>query len=548
MLRAFSRLAIAVACISATGLPLLLPASASASHNELAIIQDDGRMLTDPAGTLAQFRALGATTVRVTVFWYRVTRDPASSQRPANFDATDPNDYPAAGWAPYDQIVQDAAADGIGVDFTIAGGSPIWADGSGIPPQGRNPYFAWKPNARQFGQFVRAVGERYSGSFVPDGASSALPRVHFWTIWNEPNFGQNLGPQAIDGSTVSVAPAMYRGLVDAAWTSLHATGHGRDTILIGGFAARGLNARPSGKFPEGLPGNYSQTKPLEFIRTLYCVDDRYRQLRGGSARARGCPPTAAGSRRFRAQHPGLFTASGLSDHPYQGGLAPTAGGNLDPNFGLFPDLPRMEREMDRVNRIYGSHTRYAIYNDEYGYITRPPAQAPYVSPAKAAYYLNWSEYLSWRSSRIASYMQYQLGDPTPKDATHVSFADGLITSRGIPKATYYAYRLPLYMPRTAVRRSRGAELWGDVRPAPFMARDSAETQRATIELRPLGNPGFQTLTTIRVSASGYFDIRVRFPRSGYVRLTYAYPATDPFLPVGLAGTTIHSRVIRISVR
>jgi hypothetical protein len=542
------RLAALAACVSAACL-LVLPASAAASHGQVAMIQDDGRMLADPAGSLAEFRAMGATTVRVILSWYHVTRNPGSSKKPKHFNGSDPNAYPAAGWAPYDLMVRDAAAAGMKIDFTIAGGSPVWADGPGIPPQGRNPYYAWKPSAKLFGQFVYAVGQRYGGTFTPRGASSPLPAVRFWTLWNEPNFGQDLGPQAIHGSTVSVAPAMYRGLVDAGWSALHQTGHGHDTILIGGFAARGLSAGPSRKFPQGLPGNYAQTKPLQFIRTLYCVGSNYAQLRGGYARARGCPTNAAGSRRFRSRHPGLFNASGMSDHPYQGGESPVGGGNLDPDFALFPDFGKLERELDRLNRTYGSHKRYSIYNDEYGYITRPPAGAPYVSPAKAAYYLNWTEYLSWRSGRVGSYMQYLLGDPNPKDATHVGFASGLLTSSGKPKTTFMAFRLPLYLPRTSLRAGHGAEVWGDVRPARFTSLDSGQPQTVAIQLKPLGHGGYQTIKKLDVSGSRvYFDTHVVFPHSGYVRLAYAYPQTDPYLPVGAGGKTITSRLVRIAVR
>ncbi len=526
---------------------LALPGSAAASKRQISIFQDDGRMLTDPAGTLATFRILGVTTVRVTLSWYHVTRDPGSSRRPSHFDGSDPNAYPAAGWAPYDQMVRDAAADGMQIDFTIAGGSPVWADGPGIPPGGNNPYFAWKPSARLFGQFVHAVGERYDGSFTPTGTSSPLPPVRFWTLWNEPNFGQDLGPQAIDGSSVSVAPAMYRALVDAGWGALHQTGHGHDTILIGGFAARGLSLPSTRRFPQGLPGNYAQTKPLQFIRTLYCVGSNYVPLRGRYARARGCPTGAAGSRRFRSAHPGLFSASGVSDHPYQGSFSPVGGANLDPDFALFPDLGRLERELDRVNRIYGSRTHYSIYNDEFGYITRPPAQAPYVSPAKAAYYLNWTEYLSWRSPRVASYMQYQLADPIATDAAHAGFATGLETSSGRPKATLIAYRLPLYMPRTSLRRGRPAEVWGDVRPALFAARDTKQRQTVAIQFKPIGG-GFETLEKVTLAgASTYFDVHVAFPHGGYVRLAYAYPESDAFLSAGVRATIV-SRQVRITVR
>ena len=55
----------------------------------------------------------------------------AGDAAPAGFDGGDPADYPAANWAPYDEVVKLAAADGMGVDFTLSGGAPRWAEGTG---------------------------------------------------------------------------------------------------------------------------------------------------------------------------------------------------------------------------------------------------------------------------------------------------------------------------------------------------------------------------------------------------------------------------------
>ena len=112
-----------------------------------------------------------------------------------------------------------AGADGIAVDFTLSGGAPRWAEGPGIPLAAlHNQYWAWRPPPAEFGEFAHAVAERYSGSYVPPGDTAPLPRVNFWAVWNEPNFGEDLGPQAVDGSRVAVAPAAYRSLVGQAWT------------------------------------------------------------------------------------------------------------------------------------------------------------------------------------------------------------------------------------------------------------------------------------------------------------------------------------------
>jgi hypothetical protein len=539
--RRLSRLALgAVAAVAAVA---WLPATASASHNQLVMIQD-GSDLNNPAGAFEEFRQLGANAVRVVVPWGEVAPSATAKKKP-NFNATDPNAYPAAKWAPFDAIIKTAQADGLTVDLTLSGGAPRWAESAPPKAQGANAAFlAWKPNAAAYGQFVRAVGKRYSGSFTPKNGGAKLPAVHFWALFNEPNFGQDLGPQAINGSTILTAPSYYRGLVNQGYNALKATGHTRgNTILIGEFAAQGYEpARPSRFAPQGLPGNFAQTRPLLFIRQMYCVDNNFKPLRGSYAKSVGCPTTAAATRKFRGQNPGLFNVNGVSLHPYEQTQSPVskAGNKLD--YALFQDIPQVEATIDHVNRIYGSNKKLPIYNTEYGYITNPPHPG-YDSPATAAYYINWAEYLSWKQSRVGSYEQYLLADPPPVAKPYDGFASGLDFSNGSHKATYDAFRLPVYMPQTSFSHNSNEEIWGAARPAPFMTKDGAGTQTVAIQLNG------QTIKTLNVTGpAGYFDIRMKFPKSGTVRLAYTYPSSDPFLPTTDLGHTVHSRSFKINVR
>ena len=535
-------LALATASIAA------LPASSAANSSQISIFQDNSDLSTDPAVTasaLAQFRELGASTVRVVLPWSQIAPGPRQRTRPS-FVATNPAAYPAAGWVMYDNLVRQAAADKLTVDLTITGGAPRWAE-NGSPPNS-DPFFAWKPNAAAYGQFVQAVAKRYDGHFTPPGASSPLPAIHFWALYNEPNFGQDLGPQAIDGSRVSIAPMYYRSLVNAGWHALRSTGHGRNTILIGEFAARGNNFSPPRRFaPQGLPGDYGQTKPLQFIRTLYCVDATYHELRGRYAAQRGCPTSAAASRRFRGENPGLFNASGLSDHPYPSWLSPATDGRNDPDFAALPDLGNLARALDRAQGAYGRHRAMPLYNTEYGYITRPPKAPPYVTQTTAAYYINWAEYMTYKNRRVESYMQYLLSDPPPNTGAYAGFASGLETYKGAKKATFYAYRMPLYMPITTLRRGQRVEVWGDVRPAPFAALDGFGAQRAQVQLN--SGRGWTTVATVNVGrTNGYFDARMSFASSGSVRLQWTYPTGDSFLSSpDVEGQTIYSRSFRITV-
>jgi hypothetical protein len=516
-----------------------LPAATVAKSSQLAIIQDGGD-LTSPQQTFQEFRALGANTVRIIVNWNSVLSASArsSTTKPQGFNATDPNASQYTGWAPYDNAVEAAKQYGMKVDFTVTGGAPRWAEASDIPAEGvRELSFAWKPNPAAYGQFMSAVATRYDGSFTPKGQSSALPKVSFWVIYNEPNFGQDLGPQATNTSRTLVGASLYRGIVDAGWKALQAH-HAHDTILIGELAARGFylsNGKHSSAAPQGYPGNYGQTRALYFLRSLYCVGTNFKPLTGNAAKTVSCPTSSKG---FRTAHPGLFNASGFGDHPYPDNGSPVTDGRTT-DYATFPELGNLEATLDKANKAYGSSKKYSIYNDEYGYITHPPASAHYPSQAKAAQYINWAEYLSWKSPRIASYMQYLLKDPPATAGPYQGFASGLELPNGTHKATYDAYRLPVYMPKTSLKNGTAAEVWGAARPAPFLSRDGA--QSVAIQLNG------KTVQTVKPGTGGYFDVKVKFASSGTVRLSYTYPKSDSLLLVGDLGTTVTSRSFNISV-
>jgi hypothetical protein len=175
--------------------------------------------------------------------------------------------------------------------------------GSGAPLATEVDHY--EPSAAAFGQFVRAVARRYSGTYRPPGDGSVLPRVGYWSIWNEPNQPGWLAPQTttIDGTRSIVAARLDRSLIDAGYAALTATGHGTntDTILVGELAPEG----------DARSGASRAVAPLPFLRALYCVDAADQPLTGAAARAGGCP--AGGSRSaFTAAHPGLFDATGFA--------------------------------------------------------------------------------------------------------------------------------------------------------------------------------------------------------------------------------------------
>ena len=497
------------------------------------IFEAQSELFANPGGTLDLMKRLGVERVKVFVPWSALAPDPSSHKRP-QFDASSPAAYPPAGWAPYDAVVRAAHARGVGLDLALEAPAPLWATGPGIPKGTATGFLgAWEPSAKEFGSFVRAVATRYSGHYKPAGASSPVPRVDFWSIWNEPNYGQQLAPQAIDHSKVELSPGLYRRLLDAAWTSLQQTGHGRDTVLIGEVAPRGQTIGDQ-------PGNFSGMVPLRFIRALYCVDGSLRPLQGQAATERSCPSTSAGSKAFPSEHPALFQAAGFAFHPYPQGFAPNVGtpDGLGADYADLPQLHKLERTLDSAVSAYGSSKRFPLFDTEFGYQTNPPEAtiSRAINPTRAAAYSNLAEYMSWRDGRVASWDQYLLADPPPGQS---NFDTGLQFYGGKPKALYDAFRMPVYLPVTTAPGVHALEVWGCVRPARYTMEKSKVPQVALVQFQPAGRGPFTTIKRVTLTdPHGYFDTQATFPSSGNVRITWSYPH----------GPTIHSRTVSITIR
>jgi hypothetical protein len=539
---------VVIALVALAALILLLLSGSSSSPSSpsspvlhprkigpISIFEADSQIDAAPVGTLELLRSLGVDRVRVFVPWGElpgrpsIAPDPSSKRAPSGFDAADPAAYPASGWAMYDAIDRASARTGVGVYFELGSPPPLWAAGPGAP-RGTNPHPQWRPSAQQYGSFVHAIAQRYSGGYTPPGASSPLPRIDFWGIWNEPNYGVDLAPQAVDDSKVEVSPALYRGMLDAAWTALQATGHGQDTILIGELAPRGITTGNN-------PGNFSGMVPLRFVRALYCVDSSYRPLRGAAATARGCPATATGSAEFEHTNPALFRASGYAIHPYPQAAAPDVTTPNEPDYADLPALGNLEASLDRAVEAYGSDKRFSLYSTEYGYKTNPPYSGG-VPIATAAGYENWAEYLSWRDPRVLSYDQYLLSDPSGTSGS--DFATGIEFADGTPKPTLFdAYRMPLYLPKTSASSAKQAlEVWGCVRPALQARQLTNRVQHVEIQLQRAPGGQFTRIARIAIrDPHGYFDVARRFPASGAVRLRWAPPHDPP----------VFSRTVTITV-
>jgi hypothetical protein len=521
---------------------VLLASGGSTRSSRIAqesIFQDDDHLLyastATVTSTLDTLRGLGVDRVRLTILWRDIAPAPNAAAMPAGFQAADPAAYPAGAWAPYDRVVELAGARGIKVAFNVTAPGPAWAMATAAPSARYASHF--QPSAADFGAFVTAVGRRYSGDYRPPTGGSGtaggsagatpLPRVSFWTIWNEPNQPGWLAPQwqSAGGTPTPVAAQLYRGLADAAYAALRHTGHVRDTILIGELAPEGSES----------DGAESAMPPMVFLRALYCLNGAYKPLRGGAAIALGCP--IAGGRSFVVQHPVLFRASGFAHHPYSFFLAPQVS-LPDENFVPLADLGRLERGLDRSLAAWGIHRRLPLYLTEYGYETNPPNPYRGVPLRVQSLYLNQAQYIVSHDPRVRSMAQFLLYDAGPNTSFPKgsigywsTFQTGLLFADGQPKLSLNSYRLPIFIPDPSVSPGGTITVWGMLRLAPNRSR-----QRADIQWRPkVGS--YRTLARVTTdSPVGYLTARVALPAAGAIRITWVSPR----------GTMFRSRSVGVS--
>ncbi len=553
----------------------LFPAEAAASTTELQILEADGSLYTNPVATMAQIREEGFNTLRVMAFWQTIAPDPDAFTKPRHFDAADPTDYPAAKWAPFDGVVTAAAQDGITIDMDVMGGAPLWATGPGMPKQTSGyPFHDWRPNPSAYGAFVKAVATRYSGDFDPvtgrldPGNANDLPRVSFWSLWNEPNYGPSLSPQAVPGSdSVPESPWRFRALLDHGWSALRAAGH--RTSPYSAYAATKGDTIIWGELdPRGTPtfGTFNGMTPLAFLRAVYCVGPTYEPLTGAAAAQIHCPPTRAARRRFAADNPALFQASGVSDHPYMRWFPPDVERNTVPRVGDFSQLVsqytslarigQLESALNRLLAAYRVHVKLPIYDTEFGYMTDPPKRHwrgdsdYYPSLQTAAEYDNWAEYISYNNPRIASFDQYLLQDDVPVSrlTNYGGYASGLSFYDGTDKPGYAAFRMPLYLPHTTAASSSVRLLvWGAVKPAAFALLDLPSVdEQAQLMFRPTGSRRYEQLGTVTLTnGAGYFETHLAFPSSGTLIARWTVPQ-DQLLAD--AGQTLQSRTVQVTVK
>jgi hypothetical protein len=412
---------------------LLAPAAHSSSKQVMAF-EAPGELLSDSAreATLDEIQGLGVSQVRALVYWRDFAPRRRSRSKPT-FDTANPNAYPAGTWDRLDRLVDSIQRRKMTVQLTLTGPVPKWATK-------RRKGFVNDPSDQLFGRWARAVATRYGD------------RVNLWSIWNEPNHPEFLGPQYKGGKPHT--PRLYRTLYVAGERAIHGVrGGSGDKVLFG----------------ETAPiGNQNVVSPLAFVRGALCLSKDYKK-------SRGC-------KKIRID--------GYAHHAYTRKGGPTFV-STDTDEVSIGSLSRLTTALDKAARAGAIASGRGIYLTEFGIQSKPDPFAG-VSLARQAEYTAMSEHIAYANPRVKAFSQYLLRDDQPRKGVpraqrYSGFETGLRTSKGKKKPAYNAFILPL----AATRYGSRDVLWGRVRPA-------AGPTQITIEHK-LGNGKWKRLTALQTA-------------------------------------------------
>lgn len=374
--RTLTGLAIAGAAAAALAVP-------STGMGAVAALQDDVLAIAPVSQVPARVELVKQTKAKVTrvdILWNFV-----APKKPAN--AADPND-PAYDWARLDAIFTALAAANIRPIVSVYS-TPDWAV-AGKNPRRVSQYNPNAPRPADFGTFMGAVATRYSGTFIPPGATVALPRIRHWEVWNEPNIVQFFRYNG--KSTV----ARYKGLVKAAYPKIKA-------------------ANPRAVVIAGVAGPRSSTG-------------------GGNIGSRTWMNSILGDRSVK------FDA--FSQHIYPSQSPTFRSKAYDKAFPTWNSLPEIYAALNKRKR------GMKLYVTEAGYTTaKTPFRNVKVSFAQQRAYLKQIFALpTVKNPQLATVVWFNLQD-------NINWPGGLLTAKFVKKPSYAAFQAQARKPIPAALRS-----------------------------------------------------------------------------------------------
>jgi hypothetical protein len=489
---------------------LLVGGGAGSRHLETTI-QDDASLLYRPpaavARSIAQIAAIGADRVRLTAGWSALTLGTRDTSKPGPpFEPRDSRTYPHDGFTRLDTAVRAAHAAGLQVQIDVGFWAPRWAVAAPGPQADRQRV---APSPRELGHFAEAVARRYDGHFEdPERAGRTLPAVRLYTTWNEPNNPDFLEPQWTRDGAGGWRPEsahIYRAMHTATYDAIKGVDPD-NLVLIGGTAATGSD--------EGGQGGI---RPLRFLRTLACVDDRLAPL--AVPECRGFAPLRADG---YAHHPySLLTPPTTSD-PHADDVRIADGARLTALLHELRSRGRLAQDLE-------------VYDTEFGYESRPPDPYARFDPREQAQFQGAASFLAWATPGTRMLGQFLLRDLEPggsggRPGSRQYWSElqsGLLFADGRPKPAAAAYKLPFYAQTASMGGRRVVLLFGQVRGAgPWQTVRVQRRDPHTggwVAVRTAGATCGENRADFLTDDGGTFLRTARFEGAGSYRLTWLDP-------------------------
>ena len=344
-------------------------------------IYDDGMTLGNPVKGFPILHNLRPQVVRITLWW----GGPIGVAKTKPTNAANPAD-PAYDWAAYDTAVRDAAKNKIKVLFSIVG-TPSWANG-------HKSFRVAPTSGASLKSFAIAAAKRYSGTFEPTTDDPALPAVHLWLAWNEPNNPVFLYPQykKVHGRWIALSAYSYVRICNAIYNGVHSVQHSAAKVACGATDPRGNNQPRSKR---------ASISPLAFLRSV----KKYHL------------------RRFDA----------WAHHPYapRASLTPSSKPNVnDKSTVILGNIGVLTKEL---SRLYGNKP---LWITEYGYQTRPPDRSFGVAWKTQAKYLQQAYSIARKNPRVDMMIWFLVKD----ESRLAGWQSGFFSSAGKRKPAYTAFR------------------------------------------------------------------------------------------------------------
>lgn len=351
-------------------------------------------------------------------------------------DATNSTD-PAYDLSAVDAAVISADARGLEVMLTIYK-APPWAEGPNRPPVSIEaaPEGTWKPSPSAFADFGTALARRYSGTFTPPGATSPLPRVRYYEAWNEENLWAFLSPQYEGNKEVAVE--LYRSLLNAFYDAVKAVDKNNQVVL-------------GGNGPYGDPPGGLRTRPLAFLRQLFCLTDRREPT--------SCPK------------PAKFDILGAHPINLSGGPGRSA---IDPDDVSSADLPQVAKVLRSAEaaKTLATSGRHPLWVTEFWWQSFPDGGFPAIPGlAKHGRWIEQALYLFWDAGATVA-INYHVIDDVYDPSSEGSLQTGAFLSDLTPKPAATAFRFPFVLDR---RSKSEALVWGK---SPLKGKLTIEKQRS----------------------------------------------------------------------